>query len=443
MQTVDTIINARWVLTVDEDNRVCEDHAVVIDRGRITAVLPREEAAREYRADTVFNRPGHALLPGFVNAHTHAAMTLLRGIADDCSVSDWLNNHIFPTEMRWIGEEYVRDGTELAVCEMLRGGTTCFSDMHLYPEVVASSAATIGIRANIGLIVVEFSSGWAKDVDEYLAKCLAIHDDLKGDPLISTCFATHGANAASDETLTRIRTLADQLGLQIHIHLQETADEVAESIERFGKRPLSRLADLGLLSASLMAANLTQLDDEEIKTLSETGVHVLHCPESNMKLASGVCPVASLREAGVNVALGTDGSASNNDLDMVGEMRSATLLGRIAAKDPRAMTATQSLRMATINGARALGLEDQIGSLEPGKNADIACMDMVHAASWPVYDPVSQIVYAASRDQVSDVWVAGRQQLADGTLTRVDENEIMERAAQWQQNIAVSHNEPA
>jgi 5-methylthioadenosine/S-adenosylhomocysteine deaminase len=443
MQTVDTIINARWVLTVDADNRVCEDHAVVINRGQIAGVLPREEAAREYRADTVFNRPAHVLLPGFVNAHTHAAMTLLRGIADDCTLSDWLKNHISPAEMRWVGEEYVRDGTELAICEMLRGGTTCFSDMHLYPEVAASSAATIGIRANIGLIVVEFPTGWANDVDEYLAKCLTIHDDLKDDPLITTCFATYGANSASDETLTRIRTLADQLGLQFHIHLQETADEVAESIERYGKRPLSRLVDLGLVSASLMAAHLTQLDDEEIEIFSRTGAHVLHCPESNMKLASGVCPVARLREAGVNVALGTDGSASNNDLNMMGEMRSATLLGRIAANDPQAMTATQSLRMATINGARAMGLEDQIGSLEQGKNADIACIDMVHAASWPVYDPVSQIVYAAGRDQVSDVWIAGRQQLADGALTRVDENEIMERAAQWQQNIAVSRREPA
>ncbi len=443
MQTVDTIINARWVLTVDADDLVCENHAVVIDRGRIAAVLPRATAAREYRADQVFNRPAHVLLPGFVNAHTHAAMTLLRGFADDCALSDWLSNHIFPAEMRWVGEEYVRDGTELAICEMLRGGTTCFSDMHLYPEVVASSAATIGIRANVGLIVVEFATGWAKDVDEYLAKCTAIHDDLKDDPLITTCFATHSANSVSDETLTRIRTLADQLGLQIHIHLQETADEVADSIERYGKRPLSRLAGLGLVSTSLMAAHLTQLDDEETEVLTKAGAHALHCPESNMKLASGVCPVARLREAGVNVALGTDGSASNNDLDMMSEMRSATLLGRIAANDPQAMTAAQSLRMATINGARAMGLEDQFGSLEPGKNADIACIDLVHAASWPVYDPVSQVVYAAGRDQVSDVWVAGRQQLADGALTRVDEHEIMERASQWQQNIAVARDEPA
>ena len=439
MEKVDTLIKARWVAPVVPACGVLEHHAVAISQGRIVAVLPNDEAEARFAAAEVVERPGHLLIPGLVNAHTHAAMVLLRGLADDLPLMSWLQDHIWPAEQRWMSAEFVEHGSELAMAEMLLGGTTTFNDMYFFPEVVARSAARIGMRACVGMILIKFPTVWASDPADYLRKGLALRDEYKGHPLISTAFAPHAPYTVEDEYLVKIRRLADELEVPVHTHVHETADEVLGSVVDCGDRPLGRLDRLGLVSPMLMAVHMTQLEDTEIARIAAAGASVVHCPESNLKLASGFCPVAKLLDAGVNVCLGTDGAASNNDLDMLGEMRTAALLAKGVAGRADAVTAEQVLAMATINGARALGLADQIGSVERGKWADLCCVDLKRPATWPVYDPVAQLVYAGCRDQVEDVWVAGRRMVADGRLTRIDDTAIIARAGEWRDRINEVH----
>jgi 5-methylthioadenosine/S-adenosylhomocysteine deaminase len=359
-------------------------------------------------------------------------MTLLRGLADDLPLMTWLQQHIWPAEQRWVSPGFVRDGARLAMAEMLRSGTTCFSDMYFFPDVTAQVAAASGIRAVVGIIVFDFPTPWANDVDEYLRKGLEVRDTYKGDALVTAMFAPHAPYTVSPESMARIRRLSDQLDVPIHTHVHESADEIAQFTARYGCRPLEKLAELEMLSPLFMGVHLTQLEPGEIAALGERGCHAVHCPESNMKLASGACPVADLIEAGVNVALGTDGAASNNDLDMLGEMRSAALLAKHVAGDPAAVPAYTALQMATINGARALGLGDQIGSLTPGKWADVIAVDLAGSpATRPVHHPVSQLVYATGAAQVRDVWVAGRRQLEGGRLTRIDLEAVCADADSW------------
>jgi 5-methylthioadenosine/S-adenosylhomocysteine deaminase len=431
MEKIDTLIKARWVAPVLPDGRVLEHHAVAIRQGRIVDVLPARSADERYDAAEVIDRRGHLLIPGLVNAHTHASMTLMRGLADDLPLMEWLQAHIWPAEQRWMSAEFVEHGAELAIAEMLRGGTTTFNDMYFYPEVVARVAARAGMRACVGMILIKFPTVWASEPAEYLRKGLALRDEYKGHPLISTAFAPHAPYTVDDEYLEKIRRLADELEVPVHTHVHETAGEITASMSEIGERPLQRLDRLGLVSPMLMAVHMTQLEDAEITRLGAAGAHVVHCPESNLKLASGYCPVAKLVAAGVNVCLGTDGAASNNDLDMLGEMRTAALLAKGVAGRADALSAGQALAMATINGARALGLAEDIGSIEPGKWADLCCVDLERPATWPVYHPVAQLVYAAGRDQVSDVWVAGRRMVAEGRLARMDEAAILQRAGEW------------
>jgi 5-methylthioadenosine/S-adenosylhomocysteine deaminase len=441
MQQVDTLINARWVIPVEPHCRALDHHSVAVSAGRIVAVEPTESAARDFTATEVIDRPAHVLMPGLVNAHTHAAMSLLRGIADDLPLMDWLKLHIWPAEARWVSAEFVADGTELAVAEMLLSGTTCFNDMYFFPDVVARTASRLGIRTCAGLIVVDFPSPWAGSADEYLRKGLALRDEYKAHPLVTTAFAPHAPYTVSDEALGRVRKLSDELDCPVHVHLHETDDEIAQSTQDHGCRPIGRFQRLGLLSPLLTAVHMTHLGAGEIEQVATARISVVHCPESNLKLASGICPVARLVESGVNVALGTDGAASNNDLDMIGEMRTAALLGGQAAGSAAALTARDVIRMATLNGARALGVGEETGSLVAGKWADMACVDMDRLNTRPVYDAASQIVYAAGRDQVSDVWVAGRHLVADGSLVAVDEKEILGRTRDWQRRIAASEEE--
>jgi 5-methylthioadenosine/S-adenosylhomocysteine deaminase len=409
---------------------------VAVRQGRIVDLLPGADAAARYSADQVIERPSHLLIPGLVNAHTHAAMTLLRGLADDIPLMQWLQEHIWPAEQRWMSAEFVEHGTELAMAEMLLGGTTTFNDMYFFPEVVARSAARIGMRVCVGMILIKFPTVWAGDMAEYLRKGLALRDEYKGHPLVTAAFAPHAPYTVDDEYLVKIRRLADELEVPVHSHVHETADEVMGSVVESGERPLDRLDRLGLVSPMLMAVHMTQLEDTEVARLAEVGASVVHCPESNLKLASGFCPVAKLLDAGVNVCLGTDGAASNNDLDMIGEMRSAALLAKGVAGRADAVTAEQVLAMATINGARALGLAEETGSIEVGKWADLCCVDLGLPATTPVYEPVAQLVYAATRDQVSDVWVAGRPMVADGRLTPIDAPAVTRRAEDWRGRIA-------
>ena len=431
MHPADFIITARWIVPVEPAGRVLEDHAVVIRDGRILAVLPRAAALEAYPSASRTDRPSHVLLPGLVNAHTHAAMTLFRGMADDLPLDTWLNQYIWPAEAHWVTPDFVRDGTELALLEMLQGGTTTCSDMYYYPDAVARAVADSGMRATVGMIVLEHPTVWARSANEYLSKGLAVRDQFKGHPLVSTMFAPHAPYTIANRTFGQIRVLADELEVPIQMHVQETAWEIATSVKEFQCRPLQRLDALGIVTPMLAAVHMTQLEAGEIELLADRGASVIHCAESNLKLASGLCPVARLAAAGVNVALGTDGAASNNDLDMFGEMRTAALLAKSVAQRADVLPAAAVLQMATLNGAQALGLGDRVGSLLPGKEADLICVDLSRPATQPVHSPISQLVYAASRDQVTDVWVAGRQLLEAGQPTVADSDAILARAAAW------------
>ena len=438
MQTVDLVISAKWIVPVRPAGTVLENHAVVVRNGRIADLLPAAKAGRKYTATRSVDLGHHLLAPGFVNAHSHAAMALLRGLADDLPLMEWLQGHIWPAESKWLGPDFVRDGSELAIAEMLRGGTTCVNDMYLFPDATARTASRMGIRACIGMVMFDFPTPWADSPAEYIRKGLALRDEFKSDALLSFCFAPHAPYTVSDENLRKIQGLADELELPVHMHVHETAQEVTDAVHKDGRRPLQRLDELGMLNPGFMAVHMTQLEDDEIARLAETGAHVVHCPESNLKLASGFCPVTRLRKAGVNVALGTDGAASNNDLDMIGEMRTASLLAKGVANDATALSAEAALELATLGGARALGLENDIGSIEAGKWADLVAIDFNDLATTPVYNPVSQLVYASSRDQVSHVWVAGQARVEDRKLVNINARNLQARASEWQQRIAAT-----
>lgn len=435
MTIADLVIHARWVMPVEPEGVILDRHAVVVRDGRIVALLPSVEAQRQFQTRQSLELLNHALIPGFINAHTHAAMTLLRGLTDDVPLTSWRQHYIRPAEDRWLSAEFVRNGSELAMADMLRSGTTCFSDMYFFPEATAEVAQRAGLRACLGMIVVDFASAWADNPRDYLAKGTAIRDQYKDDPLLSFAFAPDAPSMLAGPWLKEIRMLADELDLPIHAHVHETAAEIAESLREHGKRPLARLADLGWVTSNLIAVHATQLTGDEIAELAHAGVQVVHCPGSNLKLASGHCPVAELMTAGVNVALGTDAAASNNALDMLAEMRCASLIAKAVSGDATAVPAATALRLATLNGARALGLEHDIGSLVPGKWADLTAVDLSVPECQPLYNPISQLVYCAGRQQVSDVWVAGRQLLRGGELTTLDLDSILERTAHWQQRI--------
>ncbi len=435
MTIIDTLLEPRWIITVNDDNEVLENHSLAIHNGVIVDILPTQQASKQYQANNTLQLEGHALLPGFINSHTHAAMSLYRGLADDLPLMEWLQEHIWPAEQQHTNQEFVKVGTQLAIAEMLRSGTTCFNDMYFFPDETAKIATEIGIRACVGLIVIDFPTVWANDADEYIHKGLQLHDQLRHQSLITTAFAPHAPYTVSDAPLQKILTLSEELDIPVHMHIHETTDEVNDAIKTTGKRPLQRLSELGALSPQLIAVHMTQLVQNEIDSLATQGAHIVHCPESNQKLASGLCPVQDLLDAGINVALGTDGAASNNDLDMLGEMRSAALLGKIASMDAQAVNATTALRMATINGAKALGIDVVTGSLEVGKAADISAIQLNSIETQPLYDPVSQLVYAAGREQITHVWVAGKHLLNSRKLTSIDEVSLLADVATWQIRI--------
>lgn len=420
---------------MEPENTVLTDHAIAVSEGRILDLLPVDAALNKYQSADVHRLQDHALIPGLINAHTHSPMTLFRGFADDIPLMNWLNDHVWPAEQKWISPEFVTDGTRLALAEMIRSGTTCFNDMYFFPDYTAEASIEAGIRAVIGLIVVDFPSAWAQDPQEYLDKGEQVHDKFKHNPLIRTAFAPHAPYTVADGPLQQVAILAEELDIQIHIHTHETAHEITQSVEQHGKSPIWRLHDLGLVSNRLVAVHMTQLQEDEMELAVKYGVHVVHCPESNLKLASGLCPVNELLARGINVAIGTDGAASNNDLDMLGELHTAALLAKGVAGDCCAVPAWKALELATINGARALGMEDQIGSLKPGKEADIVAIDLGRLETRPLYDPVSQLVYVGGREHVSDVWVAGRQLLKDRELLTIDMDEIIATANEWHNRI--------
>ncbi len=434
-QAVDTLIEARWVLPLEPAHNVLSDHAAVIDGGRIVALLPAAEARAKYRPRNHVVLGEHALMPGLVNLHTHAAMTLMRGLADDLALMDWLNHHIWPAEMRHVSEEFVYDGTRLACAEMLRGGVTCFNDMYFFPRAAARAALDSRMRAAIGMIVVEFPSPYGSDAQDYLDKGLALRDELNNEPLLKFCFAPHAPYTVSDKTFKQIATLIGELDLPVHMHIHETRHEIEQSLKQHNMRPLARLSALGLLGPGLIAVHAIHLERGEIDLLAQHGCHVAHCPSSNLKLASGFAPVGTLLAAGVNVGLGSDGAASNNRLDLFAEMRLAALLAKAVSDDPTALPAWQALELATIRPARALGLDSVIGTLQPGKYADITAVRLSGAELAPCYDAQSHLVYAAGREHVSHVWVNGELVVDNGNLTTIDSSEVQARAAFWQDRI--------
>ena len=433
--TLDLLLLPTWLVPVEPAGVVLKDHGVGIRDGRIVFIGPRAQALKLVATQTR-ELPDMLLSPGLINAHGHAAMTLFRGMADDLPLMTWLEQHIWPAEAKWVDEDFVRDGTNLAIAEQIKGGITCFSDMYFYPKVASECVHNSGIRAQIAIPILDFPIPGASNADESLRQAVEMFADLKFHPRIKIAFGPHAPYTVGDENLEKIRVIADELDAAIHMHVHETAFEVHQAVEQNAERPVARLARLGLLGPRFQAVHMTQISDDDLAMLVESNSSVIHCPESNLKLASGFCPVERLWQAGVNVAVGTDGAASNNDLDLLGETRTAALLAKAVAGSATALDAHRALRMATLNGARALGIESDTGSIEIGKAADLVAFDLSGLAQQPVYDPVSQLIYATGRDCVKHVWVAGKQLLEDRHLTRLDEQQLCATARAWGERIS-------
>jgi len=446
MIAADLLIVPKWLvqvrhspqeLTANNTARtVLTNQAVAITAGKIVDLGDRETLMDKYQPNQTVELSQHILAPGLVNAHTHASMTLLRGYADDLPLMQWLAEYIWPAETKWVERDFIAAGSRLAMAEMLMGGTTCFNDMYFFPDVTAALAAEVSMRACVGMIVLDFPTVWAAEPAEYIGKGLELRDSLRHSGLVDTAFAPHAPYTVSDEPLERIATLAEELDCQVHMHVHETAHEIEESTARHGMRPLERLDRIGLISPRLAAVHLTQLLPAEIDILAERGAHAVHCPQSNLKLASGMSPIHSMLEAGVNIAIGTDGASSNNDLDMLAETQTAAMLAKGVSENPSAMNAYQALYAATMGGAKALDLDTKTGSIEAGKAADLMAVNLDDPSTQPVYHPLNQLVYSASRNQISDVWVNGQRVLDQRELTTIDISKAMADARQWGEKIA-------
>lgn len=426
------LIQPKWIITGDSNTPPLTNHSLLMHADRIHAILPNNEIPE---TSTKIALPQHALLPGFINTHTHLAMNYFRGLADDLALMDWLTKHIWPAEKKWLSHEFVRDASLLAMAEMIRGGTTCFNDMYFFLHATAEAADIAGLRGSIGMTIIDFPTAFAKTPAEYFAKGLEFLAQYKNHPRIRTTLAPHAPYTVSDENLLKVKNLAEQHALKINMHVHETADEIKQSLEKYQLRPLARLHKLGLVSPELIAIHMTQLNADDLTLLKAQQPHIVHCPESNMKLASGICPIGTLSELNINIALGTDGAASNNDLDMLGEMQSAALLAKLTTRDPTTLPANAAIQMATLNGAKALGIDSFTGSLQPGKSADIIAVKLDEIETLPHFHPDSSIVYAATRNQVTDVWVAGKQLLKNRELLTLDETELKEKIGYWQKKF--------
>ena len=426
------LISARWVVPVEPAGVVLERHCVAVRDGAIESVLPEAQAAAAFPGYERVELPEHALIPGLVNAHTHAAMALMRGLADDLPLMRWLQDHIWPAESRHVSPQFVHDGTLVACAEMLLGGITCFNDMYFFPQAALEATLESGLRAAFGMIVIDFPTAYASDPDDYLAKGLALRDRYRDHPLFTFCLAPHAPYTVSDRTFGKIATMAAELDCPVHCHLHETEDEIARSLAEHGVRPMERMRALGIVGPNLISVHSVHLTPGEIELLAAHGSSVVHCPSSNLKLASGFAPVAAMLSAGVNVALGTDGAASNNRLDLFQEMRQAALLGKAVAKNAQAVPAHAALHMATLGGARAMGLDKRIGSILPGKRADLAAVRLAGPGLSPLYDAASHLVYCAGREDVTDVWVDGKRKMAGRVLKHLDIRALDTRVKLWQ-----------
>jgi 5-methylthioadenosine/S-adenosylhomocysteine deaminase len=414
-----TLFTARYLITATDAGVTTIEHAAVLidDAGLIVEVGSASHLLAKAAHATHVDLPAHILAPGLINAHCHAAMSLMRGAADDLPLQRWLTERIWPMEGALVDEHFVRVGTQLAAAEMLLGGTTTCADMYFHSKAAAQSFLSLGQRAVLALPVIDFPTRYASDVDAYVTTGLQVRDEFADEPLLSFALAPHAPYTAADGTFQKVLAYANELGIPVHTHLQETALEVTDSLTQFGERPTARLARLGVLGPDFFAAHGVHLDVTDIATLARFGSSVVHCPSSNLKLASGLAPITTLLKAGVNVGLGTDGAASNNRLDLFEEMRLAALIAKVQANDASAVTAAQAFTMATLGGARAIGLGSVTGSIEAGKAADLIAVSINSPGMQPLFDPVSHFVYAASRADVTHVWVGGQARVADGQLT--------------------------
>lgn len=436
MESIDQIIQAKWLIPCEENNTVLEDHAFIIHQGKIKDILPSKLANTRYTAHVRESYSTHAIIPGLINAHTHVPMTYFRGLADDLALMNWLSNHMWPAEKKWLSPEFVYDSSLFGMAEMIRSGTTCFNDMFFFLSDTAKATEVAGLRGHIAMHIIAFPTNWAKDVEEEFTKALAFYEEYKNSKYVTVTAAAHSMyTVTADNDLLRLKEIAERYDLKINMHVQEPKTEIDVVLKQTQLRPLQRLEKLGLLSPRLIAIHMLHLNEEDLDLVQTYKPHVVHCPQSNMKLASGICPVSALRARGINVALGTDGAASNNDLSMLDEMRSATLLDKHTTQNPEALPAYTTLQMATLNGAKALGIEHLTGSLTVGKSADFVALDLEEIETLPVFHPVSQIVYAAARNQVTDVWVAGKQLLKNRKLMTLDEKELIDKAKYWGEKI--------
>lgn len=435
MNQADTLIIPHWLVPVRPRGAVLKGQALALADEIIIEYLPVADAITRWPEAHQVYLPDHVLLPGLVNSHTHAAMSLLRGYADDLRLQTWLHDHIWPAEARWLSESFVRDGSELAVLEMLRGGITSFNDMYFFPDMAAEASSAAGMRATLGIVIIDVPTAYAANADEYFSRGKEFYQQWNDHPLVSVSLAPHSTFSLDNQQLERVISIADELDARIHMHVHETEWEISKSVADHGMRPLTRLAELGLLSPRLVAVHMVHLSGDEIQAVAEHGVQIVHCPESNLKLASGFCPVVELQQAGINVCVGTDGAASNNDLDLLAEVRIAALLAKGLSADPEAVNAAEALDMVTINGARALGQEQHIGTLENGKQADLCAIDLSYPETQPVHNVISQLIYATGRNQVTDVWVAGQRIMEAREMRTMDEADILAKALDWQRKM--------
>ncbi len=431
MRNIDLLISARWILPIAPENTVLENYALAVNKDKIIDLLPLDAAKEQYYAEQYLEFPDHVIMPGLVNSHTHTPMNLFRGLADDLPLMDWLNNHIWPAEGALINAESVRAGTQLAIAEMLRGGTTCFNDNYFFPDITASAAIETGMRVVAGNVIMSVPTKWAADEAGYFTRAEAILRDFTPHPLVTWTITPHAPYTVSDDSFKKVREISEKHNLPVHLHLHETSFECEQSAKEFGVRPIARLQKLGLINEKLIAVHMVDVNAQEMEVIAKAGASVVHCPESNLKLASGFAPVAEYLKHGINVALGTDGAASNNDLDMFGELRTAAMIAKAVSSNPTSVPAHEALKMATLNGAKAIGLGDKIGSLEKNKQADFIAIDLSSYLTQPIFNPLSSLAYAANRLQVSDVWIAGKRLLKNGEFTRLDTKKIVAEAKVW------------
>ncbi|OAJ34804.1 TRZ/ATZ family hydrolase [Piscirickettsia salmonis] len=436
MQTVDAIIHAGFIIPVQPLNHILTHHSLVIHQGNILDILPTQLCNSRYQSDNTQERLEHVIIPGLINAHTHSPMSLFRGLADDLALDDWLNHYIWPAEKKWSTPEFIAAGTELAIAEMLRSGTTCFNEHYPFANIIAKITDKLGMRACIGGFFIDFPTNDAQNSETYFNKAGQLIQQYQSHPLITTAIAPHAPYSVSDNHFKRCLQLAETYQLPIHIHMHETEFEVANSLKEYNARPLERLNQLGLINQRFISVHSVWLNDSDIQLLSKYNAHVVHCPKSNLKLASGFAAIQQLIDNGVNVALGTDGAASNNSLDLFSEMQTAALLAKAVSQSPTALPAAQALKMATLNGAKALGIDHITGSLETNKAADLAVIHLNNIESLPLYDPISQLVYATNKSQVTDTWVAGQQLLNNKKLTLINEQQLRNTIKVWQDKIS-------